>query len=426
MIHRICAEVDKNRGRTVALLQSLVRINTANPYCGDASASSEREGQEFLKPVLEDLGGVTHMFDCPDGIYEKMGIMGPRKRDFRGRPNLVAEFRFGDAPTRIVLNGHMDTVGGEGMDIEPFSGDVKDGKVWGRGASDCKGGLTAGIAAIQALLPFAEHMNGTVVFQSVVDEECNGGGAGTMACCDAGHSKAQAVIALDGNDLVVTHGCNGCVGADVYVDGLAGHAARGTGVNAIDKAVIVKQAVDEFKRVREATRPDCRLNLGVFQAGVHPAVVPASAWLSLNIVYDIREAAQAEAKGLGWGAAEIRAAFERAISHACQADVWLREHPARVEWIKDLIPFDTPAESPLVQGLCAAGRSVLGRDIPLNWMVAWSDATYHPRFAHTPTVLFGPGSHDTCHSPVEYVPIDNMINCAKVVAAYVYEQLKRR
>ena len=425
MIPRICAEVDRNMGETVALLQSLVRTNTANPYCGDFTASSEKEGQELLRPVLEGMGGSIHMFDCPDDIYEKLGILGPKERDFKGRPNLVAEFNFGSREKRIVLNGHMDTVGGGGMEIEPFSGDVKEGKVWGRGTSDCKGGLTVGVAAIKALLPFADQMDGTVVLQSVVDEECNGSGAGTMACCDAGHSAGQAVIVLDGNDLAMTHGCNGCVGADVYVEGLAGHAARGTGVNAIDKGVVVKQAIDAFKEVRESQRPECRLNLGIFQAGVHPAVVPASAWLSLNIVYDIREAAEAEAKGLGWGAVEIRTAFEQAMAQACQGDAWLREHPAKIEWIKDLIPFETPTDSDLITGLRAVGQSVLGRDIPLNWMVAWSDATYHPRFAHTPAVLFGPGVHDTCHAPVEYVPIDNLTACAKVVAAYVYEQLKQ-
>lgn len=425
MLDRICAEVDKNRDETIDLLRTLVRINTANPYCGDSTAASEKGGQDALRPVLEGLGARVDMFDCPDDIYERMGILGPKARNFRDRPNLVAEVIFGDGGKCVVLNGHMDTVGGEGMEIEPFSGEVKDGKVWGRGTSDCKGGITAGVAAIKALLPFADQLNGTVILQSVVDEECNGSGAGTMACCDAGYSDGDAVIVLDGNDLTMTHGCNGCLTADVHVEGKAGHAARGTGVNAIDKGVIIKQAIDAFKHRRESEWPDCRLNLGIFQAGVHPAVVPAKAWLSLNMVYDLKEAQTADAKGLGWGAAEIRSAFEQAIAAASQEDEWLRDRPAKVEWVKDLIPFSTPTDSRLITDLRAVGQEVLDREVPVNWMVAWSDGTYHPRFAGTPTVLFGPGVHDTCHSAVEYVPIDSITDCAKVVAAYVYEQLKR-
>ena len=424
MPHRICSEVDKNRDETIDLLQTLVRINTANPYCGDSTASTEKEGQEALRSVLEGLGARVDMFDCPNNIYERMGILGPKGRNFRDRPNLAAEVVFGTGGKRIVLNGHMDTVGGEGMEIEPFGGEVKDGKVWGRGTSDCKGGITAGVAAIKALLPFADQLNGTVVLQSVVDEECNGSGAGTMACCDAGYSDGDAVIVLDGNDLSMTHGCNGCLTADVHVEGKAGHAARGTGVNAIDKGVLIKQAIDAFKSDRESRWPDCKLNLGIFQAGVHPAVVPGNAWLSLNMVYDIQEAEQAQTKGHGWGGAEIRDAFEAAIARASESDEWLREHPARVEWVKDLIPFRTPKDCDLIRDLDAAGRAALGQGIPVKWMLAWSDATYIPNFADTPTVLFGPGVGHTCHSAIEYVPIDNLTGCAKVVACYLYEQLK--
>jgi len=424
MIDRICAEVDKHQDQTIELLQRLIRINTANPYCGDATASSEEEGQLALLPVLEQMGAKVNMFDCPDDIYDRMGIIGPKARCFKDRPNLVAELKFGDGPKRVMLMGHMDTVGGADMEIEPFGGEVKDGKVWGRGTSDCKGGLASGVAAMQALLPLADQLDGTLIFESVVDEECNGSGAGTLACCDAGYA-ADVCISLDGNDLTITRGCNGCLTADVHVEGLAGHAARGTGVNAIDKGMIVKHAIDRFKEARETAHPDCKLNLGIFQAGVHPAVVPAKAWLSLNMVYDIAEAVQADGKGLGYGAAEIRVAFEEAIAEACRADEWLAEHPAQVEWVKDLIPFETPEDADAIAGLRAAGAKALGRDIPVHWMVAWSDVAYLPRFANTPALLFGPGVGETCHAPVEYVPIENLTGCAKAVAAYAFEQLKR-
>ena len=108
---------------------------------------------------------------------------------------------------------------------------------------------------------------------------------------------------VDGNGLAITLGCGGCLTADLTVTGREGHAAHGTGVSAIDKGFIIKQAIDEFKREREAACPDCRVNVGIFRSGAHAAVVPGSAYLSLNIVYTVAEAEAARAAGYPWGGA---------------------------------------------------------------------------------------------------------------------------
>ncbi|MEI6502589.1 MAG: hypothetical protein WCP21_16390, partial [Armatimonadota bacterium] len=98
--------VDALQPEIVQLCRSLVQINTVNPYSGDRAPGGEKAGQAFLAPLLERLGGQVTLFDCPADIYTRTGILGPRGRDFRDRPNLVARFDFGPGPT-IVLNGHM-------------------------------------------------------------------------------------------------------------------------------------------------------------------------------------------------------------------------------------------------------------------------------------------------------------------------------
>ena len=213
----LTSRVDASQAEIVELCQSLVRINTVNPYSGDRLPGGEKAGQEFLAPLLAALGGEVTLFDCPDDIYTRAGILGPKKRDFRGRPNLVARFDFGPGPT-IIINGHMDTVGIDNMAADALSGRIDGGCLYARGTSDCKGGITVGVSAIRALLASGGELRGSIVFESVVDEECNGGGAGTLACLDAGYTGDIAIF-VDGNAGTLTMGCGGCLTADVFVEG---------------------------------------------------------------------------------------------------------------------------------------------------------------------------------------------------------------
>src|SRR5206468_1699623 len=164
--------------------QELVRANTVNRHSGDAQPGNEVNGQRILKPLLEELGARVELFDCPPDIYARMGVLGPRERDFSDRPNLLALLDFGGEPT-VVLQGHIDTVGVEGMTLEdPFSGEIRDGQLWGRGSSDMKGGLAAAVTALRTLYDVRHELRRRVIFASVVEEESNGSGAGALAWID--------------------------------------------------------------------------------------------------------------------------------------------------------------------------------------------------------------------------------------------------
>jgi acetylornithine deacetylase len=418
----LASQIAGDRENIIALCQDLVRLNTVNPYSGDAQPGGERVGQEYLQPRLAALGAQTLLLDCPDDIYQRSGILGPRQRNFSGRPNLIATWDFGGEGPTVVLNGHMDTVGIDNMPGDPLSAEVREGCIHGRGTSDCKGGLTVGVSAIAALLATGRPLQGRLIFQSVVDEECNGGGAGTLACLDAGYGGDVAVF-LDGNEQHLTLGCGGCLTADVGVVGEEGHAAMGTGMSAIEKALVVKGAIDAFKASRESARPDCRVNLGIFHAGQHPAVVPGSARLALNIVYAAQEAADARDAGGQWGGKPIREEFEALIRAAEYGDEWLAAHPSHLEWVKDLIPYSQDPQDPWVQRFAAAYERVHGTAPVCDRMVAWSDAAHPQALYHIPTVLFGPGKSGCAHSSHECVEIEALVNCTQVVAEFLQATL---
>lgn len=405
----------------VELCRDLVRINTVNPYSGDAAPGGEKAGQEFLAPRLRDLGAQVHLLECPPDIYTRTGLLGPRQRDFSDRPNLVAVWDFGgDGPT-VVVNGHMDTVGIDNMP-DGLSAELRDGCIHGRGTSDCKGGLTVAVSAIRALLAADLKLRGKLIFQSVVDEECNGSGAGTLTCLDAGYTGDVAVF-VDGNNGTLTMGCGGCLTADVFVEGQEGHAAAGTGVSAIEKALVVKRGLDAFKQAREAARAASRVNLGIFRAGVHPAVVPGTAYLSLNAVYAYEEAAASRQGGGAYGGPAIREQFEEMIRQAEAGDEWLSAHPSRLEWVKDLIPYDQSPDDPWVRAFDRAFRATTGQEPAYDKMTAWSDAAHPAALYGIPTILYGPGVGGTAHSSGEYVRVENLVACTQVIATFLAEAL---
>ena len=430
---RIFAAADRLRDELVRTVSEMVRINTVNPYSGDQTAGSELPGQLYLQDMLRAAGFATRLFEPPPDVYKQGGVIGPAGRSWKDRPNLVGELTFDSGspgfqpgiaevtgwkpvlPARtIVLNCHMDTVGAAGMTIDPFSGEVRDGKIWGRGSSDSKGNLAVGLFAVRALLESGVPVAGRVVFESVVDEECNGGGAGTIACCLAGY-RGDAAICLDGIGSVPIVGCNGVLTLELAVHGKGGHAAMGA-VNAIDKARVLASAMDTIKAERESRTPPMAVNLGVFHAGTIPAIVPAEAVLAYNLTYSVAEAEAGQAQRGAWGAALLREQIEAVLADACRRDPWLSAHPPTITWVKDIPPYSTPPDELIVRIVDEAVVEAGGQGGQFLHITAWTDACYLKTLARMPTVGFGSASEGVAHAAVEYAEIDRLVLGVKTVA----------
>ena len=415
----VLSAVEKNSEQIISLLQELVQINTVNPYAGDVDPGGEAAGQEYLAEKLQPLATSLNWLEVPPDVYARSGVIGPAGRDFSGRPVLVTEFDFGgDGPT-VVLNAHMDTVGADNMEIEPFSGEIRDGKLWGRGSSDDKSGITTIYGALKSLIDSEMQLTGNIIFHSTIDEEANGSGAGTLACLDAGYVGDSALV-VDGSAGSIVVGCGGCLTADVFVQGQEGHAAHGDGVSALEKALVVKSQIDEFAANLAARYPDCLVNIGIFEAGNLPAVIPGQARMSLNIVYPVAEAVASQEAGEGWNGTLLRWEFEESIAAACQKDDWLAEHPPEVQWVKDLIPFDQPLSLPLAEDLAQAYTEVTGNNIASSRMSAWTESAYCQALADMDTVNFAPGQPGQAHGPRKYVDIQMVLDYTRILVLYLY------
>ena len=421
----LLTRIDDLRDPLVLLCSQLVQVNTVNPYSGDPNAGSEAQGQAALGEVLAAMGASIELKEPPQDVYQQTGVLGPRDRCFEGRPNLHARIVLGSGKGRtILINGHMDTVAATDMSIDPFSGEVRDGFIWGRGTSDCKGGLSAGVLALASLLKSPAGLDGTILLDSVVDEECNGSGAGTLAACLLAR-KPDLAIFMDGEAGRIITGCSGCLTAQVTLRGETAHGASGLGVSAIDKAILVKGGIDRFRQSREAARPNARTNLGVFRAGVSPAMVPGRAELHVNIVYELDEA-QAAARETGrWGGDRVMSEFTQSLRQSSDQDPWLKARPPAMDWIKDLPPYEIPADHPLVQEASRAFSDACTRPPRVGPFSAWTDAAFPPLLESTPTVLVGPAFPGAAHAPDERVQIEDLVASCKTVALMLHRFLSK-
>jgi acetylornithine deacetylase len=177
----IAAKVDEQTDALVECLSELVSIRSVNPVFQHSEPLEEERCQRFLAARLEDLGFETDLWEPdPEELKQYRGKPGYQEnRHFEKRPNLAATLRGRGAGRSVMLASHIDVVGvseSEDWEVDPFGGEIVDGRVYGRGAADMKGGVACMLAATEALLELGLRPGGDVVWASVVDEETGGHG----------------------------------------------------------------------------------------------------------------------------------------------------------------------------------------------------------------------------------------------------------
>ena len=408
--------------RLVSLCSRLVRTPTVSPHSGDRAPAGELAGQEMVEGVLQGLGAGTERVLCRDELFDRAGVLAPHGRQTEGRPNVVGSVTLGDGRGPVImLDAHMDTVAVDHYEGEAVSGIVRDGFIHGRGSSDDKQGVSVMLEALRVLVSSGLGYRGRLICCSVVDEECDGAGRGTLACLE--HvGRVDAVVVLDGARGMVYPGCTGVVTGEVVVAGRAGHAAQGTSVNAIEKAVALMPA---FAAFREACGDlPGAMNLGVFQAGDHPANVPNRARMAFNAktTQEDMEAAR-KAYGLDNGRL-VRELFERCLDEGIRQDAFLREHRPQVRWIKDVPAAVQSAGAGLAlcEAMAQAGADSGDERPGLGLLGGWGDIAHVIR-AGIPAVGMGAGFPGAAHSATEKVAIRDLVGTARTLVLGLHRLL---
>ena len=410
------AEVAIDRERLVEDLQALIRIPSVT--------GSEEAVMGWASGALGDLGMTVQTIE-PDLAAIRADADWPGEE--MGRMSLpVVIGRVGSTGgRRVILSGHLDVVppgDPATWTVDPWAGEIHDSAMYGRGACDMKGGVASILAAIRALGTGGDlaRLDGELIIALVPSEE--DGGQGTLAAIRAGVGGGVAIITEPSNlDVVVAHA--GAITFRLTVPGRAAHASRRReGVSALDKLFVLSRALE----ADEARRNDAETDPLMTALGLpYPTIlgiVAGGEWAST--VLDRITADGRYGVRLGQTAASAEAELRAAITAACAADEFLRDHPATIEITGGRFgSARIPSDHPLPAGLADVVEGVTGRRPSLIGEPYGADMQMFVNVGVTPCVIFGPGDVRVAHSADEHVPLAEVETCARVLAAWVRREL---
>jgi acetylornithine deacetylase len=408
-------------------LQGLLR-----DLIGFRTESQAKEATHFPEEARRCIGYVS-------GFLSELGFeidgwdVGP-SATFPAHPVIVARLPGSGGGRSLAFNSHVDVVpvGDAGSWSEaPFGGAVVGGRLYGRGATDMKGGLAAALWATKAALDEGFRPRGDVVFHIVSDEEVVGNGTREIVerspACDV-------TLSLEPTELRLCAAEGGLVHFRIEVEGVEAHAstrylslhaggqARG-GVNAVEKTIKIVVALQELERQWANAKSHPILPPGF--DSLAPAIIvggpgggadgrlklfsnagtaPNYCSVEYNMWFYPDESLET-----------VQAEVEEVVAAVSTTDPWLRDHPPRFTWKLGNIyfpPLDIPLEHPAVSTLAGCLETVGLDPTPSGFGAATDLAWYGER--NLPGIICGPGRLAQCHVADEYVDIDELALAAKV------------
>lgn len=428
LLAEIDRAVDASAADAEQLLVDLVSHRSVNPQQPGVDAADyeggERRANEALADALGPLGFDLNWVEVADG-----------------RPNLVAVLPGsggGAVPGRsLALNGHIDTVAPQaGRFADPWTAVVEDGVLYGLGSSDMKAGHAAMWLAASALRQAGVSLAGDLHIHSVVGEETMSHEIGTTAVLEAGYTVDGVLIAEPTSPLPQTLNVSNAAAGN-YLFSLtvrgksahwaarnlairAGGAGDAIGVNAIDKAMYVHQAMRQLEEQWAFTKQHPSFPPGAFI--IHPGVLRADVGVEAAPFFPDR----ARIDYLlsfppGERSEDIRAEIEAHVALASAMDPWLREHPVEFAWIDTWPPAYTAPTTEFAETVMRSRTALAEADARVTPLAApvtaaaQSDANFYEAYG-IPALVCGPGDVRHAHAADEGVSLDQVRLAARLMA----------
>ena len=407
---------DIDRDRLIDDLETLVRI--------ESITGSEENIADWAAGALLELGlrvevarsDLERLRDDPAWPGEEM--------ERTTLPIVVGRAGSADG-RRLILSGHLDVVppgDPASWTVDPWGAEIREDRLYGRGACDMKGGVAAILAAVRSLgVDGSLHrLDGELMVVLVPSEE--DGGQGTLGAIRSGATADMAIITEPSQlDVVVAHA--GAITFRLTVPGRAAHASqRREGISALDKLFELTRALEGDERRRNEAETDPLMTALGLPYPTIIGIVEGGEWAST--VLDKVVAYGRYGVKLGQSPAEAEADLRVAIAEACATDGFLRDHPATVEITGGRFgSARVPSDHPLPTGLADVVERVTGRRPALLGEPYGADMQMFVNHGDTPCVIFGPGDVRVAHSADEHVPLEEVETCARVLAEWVRSEI---
>jgi acetylornithine deacetylase len=373
--------IDRNYLRHTLI--DLVRLNSINPSLTPGGAG-EREIAGYLLSAMQQLGlSVTQHEPAPDRI------------------STVGMLRGSGGGKSLMLNGHIDTVGVEQM-LDPFSAEVRDGKLYGRGAYDMKGSIAAMLAAAKALRDAGVALRGDLLLAAVADEEYASLGTADIAT----RYKPDAAIITEPTELQLAVAHKGFVWLEVIVTGKAAHGSRPQlGIDANMKMGRVLQELERLEQELRAREPHSLIG----PPTLHAALINGGR--EMSVIADRCELRVERRTIPGETEAQTVAELQTILDRLSATD---KDFHATVKSFFAREPFEVTVTDPIVQAVQAAAASVLAQPIDPGGVSFWTDAALLAA-AGIPTVVFGPIGAGA-HAAEEWIDLHSVEQSALIYA----------
>lgn len=423
------ATIDDPRERVFAAVEELQPelVSFAGDLVAERSVLGEEAGaQSLVREKLEGLGLEVRSLEADEveGI-EDHPEFSDTGHSYDGRPNLLATREGVGDGRSLLFNGHVDVVPEGDPDqwsFDPYSGEVEDGNLLGRGASDMKGGVAAVLFALDALERAGIELQGDVMVESVIEEEAGGFGGTLATVLDReADERADAVVIPEPTDFDLWIANDGVSYVRVTVEGKGAHAAEtDNGVNAISKMLPIYEALSNLHDERKTTVHDdlfeqwhehtVSLNLGSLHAGEWVSSVPDEAVLEARISHAPDETRE-----------QIHEVVEETVRQAAEGDPWFDEHPPQVEWFgwRGSSAKISPDEE-IVRTVQQVADEAFDRESHAKGFPGGIDTRFYVNYADTPAVCFGPGDYNI-HGTDEYLPVEELLETTRALALVAME-----